>query len=208
MSLSLSQHVCMYIYIYIYIWRTRGRRPPCDGWRSAWSCGQHTPNLPTKMIPTKIAWLELSGKSPMDMRIPSFRIKIMFESNPLKSIMFVGRLAVSLTFGGFRGFANQQKLSLVTTEQWINAKHSDFMDGSREPESVGEGVSERRGRGRRKRWRGQTIPFNWGASPCRVRERERESREQRADSREQRRADSREHRAREQRAESQRAREP
>ena len=30
----------------------------------------------------------------MDMRIPTLRIKIMFESNPLKSIMLVGRLAV------------------------------------------------------------------------------------------------------------------
>ena len=31
----------------------------------------------------------------MDMRIPPLRIKIMLESNPLKSTMLVGRLGVS-----------------------------------------------------------------------------------------------------------------
>ena len=30
-----------------------------------------TPNLPTNIIPTKIAWLKLSGKSPMGLRIPA-----------------------------------------------------------------------------------------------------------------------------------------
>ena len=34
------------------------------------------PNLPTNIIPTKIAWLKLSGKSPMDIRIPPLKIKI------------------------------------------------------------------------------------------------------------------------------------
>ena len=55
---------------------------------------RHTPNLPTNIIPTKIARLKLPGKSPMGMRIPPLIIQIMFESNPLKSIVLVRRLAV------------------------------------------------------------------------------------------------------------------
>ena len=53
-----------------------------------------TPNLPTSTIPTNIAWLKLSGKSPMGLGIPPLRIKIMLESNPLKSTMLVGRLGL------------------------------------------------------------------------------------------------------------------
>ena len=53
-----------------------------------------TPNLPTKIIPTKIRWLELSGKFLMGLRIPSLNIKIMLESNPLKSRILVRRSAV------------------------------------------------------------------------------------------------------------------
>ena len=54
-----------------------------------------TPNLPTNIIPTNIAWVKSSGKSPMDMRIPPLTIKIMLESNPLKPAMLVGRSGVS-----------------------------------------------------------------------------------------------------------------
>ena len=32
--------------------------------------GGNTPNLPTNIVPTNIARLKLSGKSPMDVRIP------------------------------------------------------------------------------------------------------------------------------------------
>ena len=53
-----------------------------------------TPNLPTNTIAAKIAWLKLSGESPNGMRIPPLRIKVMLESNPLKSIMLVPKLAV------------------------------------------------------------------------------------------------------------------
>ena len=53
-----------------------------------------TPNLPTNIMPTKIARLKLSGKSPMDLRIPPIQIKVMLESNPLESTMLVGRLTV------------------------------------------------------------------------------------------------------------------
>ena len=53
-----------------------------------------TPNLPTNSIPTKIAWLRLSGRFPMGLGIPPLRIKLMLASNPLSSIMLVWRLAV------------------------------------------------------------------------------------------------------------------
>ena len=55
-----------------------------------------TPDLPTKIIPTKIRWLKLSGKFPMVMRIPPFQIQILLESNPLKCRILVWRLAVHL----------------------------------------------------------------------------------------------------------------
>ena len=94
-------YVCMYIYIYRY--RERGWKPAPPLWldrmkvlRVAYFSVElsHTPNLPTNITPTNIAWLRLSGKFPMDMRIIPLRIKIMFESNSLKSTMLVGRLGV------------------------------------------------------------------------------------------------------------------
>ena len=50
-----------------------------------------TPDLPTNIVPTNIAWLRLSGEFPMDMRIPLLWIKITLESN-MKSTMLVGGL--------------------------------------------------------------------------------------------------------------------
>ena len=47
------------------------------GWdRDAWASAPGTPNLPTEIIPTKIPWLKLSGKSPMDMRIPPLKLRL------------------------------------------------------------------------------------------------------------------------------------
>ena len=75
-----------------------GASKPTHSWRrssrAVWipSC---TPNLPAKIVPTKIPWLKLSGKFPMDMRIPPRNIKIMLVSNPLKSRILVRRLAVA-----------------------------------------------------------------------------------------------------------------
>ena len=47
----------------------RGLRPdPVDGVGKPLI--HYTPNLPTNIVPTNIAWLKLSGRSPMDMRIP------------------------------------------------------------------------------------------------------------------------------------------
>ena len=56
-----------------------------------------TPNLPTNITPANIAWLELSGKSPMGLGIPPLKFKIVLESNPLKSTMFARRLGVQWT---------------------------------------------------------------------------------------------------------------
>ena len=46
------------------------------------------------IIPTKSARLKTSGKFPMDMRIISRNLKILLESNPMKSRILVRRLAV------------------------------------------------------------------------------------------------------------------
>ena len=63
--------------------------------RSSALPGSSTPNLPTNIIPTKIAWLKLSGKYPMCLGSSPLSIQILLESNPLKSIMLVGKLAVA-----------------------------------------------------------------------------------------------------------------
>ena len=55
-----------------------------------------TPNLPTKIIPTKICWLKLSGKFPKGLEILPLKMKILLEPNPLKSRILVLRLAVSI----------------------------------------------------------------------------------------------------------------
>ena len=62
--------------------------------RMAGSQTSGRPNLLTKIIPAKIARLKLSGKFPIALGIPPLIIKIMHESNPLKSTMLVRRLAV------------------------------------------------------------------------------------------------------------------
>ena len=63
------------------------------------STAPSTPNLPTKIIPTKMCRLRLCGKFPMGMRNPPLETKIPLESNPLKSRILVRRLAVdTVTF--------------------------------------------------------------------------------------------------------------
>ena len=59
------------------------------------SACSRTPNLLTKIIPAKISCLKISGKFPMDMRVPTLGIKIQLESNPLKARVVVRRLAVT-----------------------------------------------------------------------------------------------------------------
>ena len=53
-----------------------------------------TPDLPTKIIPTEIRWLKLSGRYPVEMRMPTLKIEIMFESNPRTTRILVRMLAV------------------------------------------------------------------------------------------------------------------
>ena len=55
-----------------------------------------TPSLPTEITPARIPCFKTSWKSPTDMRIPTLKFKMMFESNPLKSGILVRRLAVAL----------------------------------------------------------------------------------------------------------------
>ena len=59
-----------------------------------WHCID-TPDLPTNIVPTSIAWLKLSGKSPMGLGNPPLEFKIVLESNHLKPTMIVGRLGVN-----------------------------------------------------------------------------------------------------------------
>ena len=53
-----------------------------------------TPNLPTKIHPTKIIPTYISGKFHMGVRIPPLKIKILPELNPPKSSIVVRRLAL------------------------------------------------------------------------------------------------------------------
>ena len=62
--------------------------------------GLFTPDPPTNITSTNIAWVKLSGKSPIDLGIPPFKINIMLDSNPPKSTMSVRGLAV---YGPGRG---------------------------------------------------------------------------------------------------------
>ena len=52
------------------------------------------PSLPSKIVPTKVRCLKLSGELPVGLRIPPLELKILLESSPLKSRIFVRRLAV------------------------------------------------------------------------------------------------------------------
>ena len=53
-----------------------------------------TPNVATNIVPTNIARVKISGKSPMGLRIPALKIKIVLESNLRKSTMLAGGLGV------------------------------------------------------------------------------------------------------------------
>ena len=101
-------YVCMCVYIYIYththtcihIHLIPTSAPPFS--RSTRSL---EPNFQAIKV-NAISLLTLSlltllgsnspGSSPMDMRIPHLRIKIMLESNPLKPTILVRRLAVNM----------------------------------------------------------------------------------------------------------------
>ena len=80
--ISIVIIIIVYTYVYIYIYIERER-----------DIGT-TPNLPHKVIPTKICRLRFSRKIPKYMRIPPLNVKIMIESSPLKSRILIRRLAV------------------------------------------------------------------------------------------------------------------
>ena len=50
-----------------------------------------TPNLPTKIIPTKIRRLKHSGKSPVDLRIPPLKLTFNLRSPELLLVPETGR---------------------------------------------------------------------------------------------------------------------
>ena len=58
---------------------------PPDSGPGFHTAGLPTPNLPTNITPTNIAWIIFSGKFPTGLGIPPLNVKIMIESNPLKS---------------------------------------------------------------------------------------------------------------------------
>ena len=79
-----------------------------------------TPNLLTKILPTKIRRLKISGEFPIDLRIPplKLKLKILLESNPLKSRIPLCQTPVGLSnlfflrmFGG--ALHGQLNLALV-----------------------------------------------------------------------------------------------
>ena len=80
-------HVYIYVYIYIYIYVHRKRE-------RYYNMLYSTPNLPTNIIPTKIACLRLSGRFPVGLGLQPLKMKFVLESKTLKSIMLVGRLGV------------------------------------------------------------------------------------------------------------------
>ena len=59
-----------------------------------------SPSLPTKISPAKIRRLKTSGKHSTDMRIPPLKMKVLLESDPLKSRILVRRSVVPLHGAG------------------------------------------------------------------------------------------------------------
>ena len=74
----------MYIYIYMY--------PDHQG-------NPHTPSLPTEIIPTKIRWLRISGRNPINIRIP-----------PLKSVLW---LSQNLRYAWYRNACSRVPTSFI-----------------------------------------------------------------------------------------------
>ena len=60
-----------------------------------------TPDFPTKIVLAKICCVNISGKFPVDMRIPPRNIRITLESDHLTSRILVWRLAVHVVQTGW-----------------------------------------------------------------------------------------------------------
>ena len=114
--------ITIIIIIIIIIIIVRDGRPDRDGRTVARRSSRSTtydpfnltPNLPTKVIPTTIACLKLSGKFPMSMIIPPLKTKILHESNPLMSRISVRRLAVSYLYN---------HSAILSINNWKQYKH-------------------------------------------------------------------------------------
>ena len=79
-----------------------GRRTPATSLLAA-SVSMATASPHTSIIHAMTVRLKLSGKSPLDLRIPAFKHKIMPESNPLKfrnSVSEIGHNALTAGGGG------------------------------------------------------------------------------------------------------------
>ena len=61
----------------------------CSERQAEWCLSRHgvsgTPDLPTKIIPTKIRWPKMSCKIPMNMRIPPLRLRLCLSQTLWKS---------------------------------------------------------------------------------------------------------------------------
>ena len=98
-----EMYVCIYIYIYIYTYTCVYNHIYIythKGFHSTFAeifshSPRAAPSLPTKIIPTNICRLEISGTFHMDMRIPPLTIKILLESGPPKSRILGRRLGVA-----------------------------------------------------------------------------------------------------------------
>ena len=104
----LCIYVCMYAYMHMY----------------TYMCGRGG---------TDSARLKLSGKSAMRLRIPPLRIKIMLESNPLKSTMSVGGLGVSGFERSTVGFRQLSQLAAVCARHPSNQSPERIRTGNNSP---------------------------------------------------------------------------
>ena len=78
-------------------------------------------HLPAEITPTKIRWLKITVKFPTDMRIPLLDIKILLQSNPLKSGIVVRRLVVWPWPNQRRGMRPISELRLLISESLMQA---------------------------------------------------------------------------------------
>ena len=80
------------MYIWICIFRCR------SAWQSVCLLLRTTPSPPTKSFPIKSSWVKLSGRLPIQLygydSSHPLELRVVFESNPLKSKLLVGGLGV------------------------------------------------------------------------------------------------------------------
>ena len=123
-----ERHLCLVVYLKLNktnIIRQVNGQANNTTLTKIWRVSTGTPNPPAKIIPTKIVWLNMSGKSPMDIRIPPLRIDIMLESSPPKSTMLSTEIGRGGCGGAPRGpgrswsshFGSGQKTTRQTSQE-------------------------------------------------------------------------------------------